>query len=239
MRFTQEWHAEFTRGMRDIMPAQPGIAAWGLVTGVTMVKSGLPAAHALFMTFAAYAGTAQLASLPLIAAAAPVWVIGTTALVTNLRFVIYSAAMRQLLYEYSARRRALLGYLSGDFTFVLLMNRVAAEGAFRHRDAWVLGMAVSNWAVWQAASVVGIVAASFIPTEWGLQFAGTLALLALVVPQCRQRPAAAGALVAGVVALVGHAWPLKFGLLAGVLAGITVATMVAAHGRTMATGAAP
>jgi predicted branched-subunit amino acid permease len=230
MHFSDQWRAEFKRGVRDIMPAQPGIAAWGLVTGVTMVKSGLPVAYALFMTFAAYAGTAQLASLPLISAAAPVWVIGATALVTNMRFVIYSAAMRHLLYEYSARRRAVLGFLSGDFTFVLLMNRAATEGAFRHRDAWLFGMALSNWLVWQVASVVGIVAASFIPSEWGLQFAGTLALLALVIPQCRHRPAAAGALVAGVVALLGHAWPLKAGLLAGVIAGITAATIVAGNG---------
>ncbi len=209
-----------------MLPAYPGISAWGLVTGVAMVKSGLTLPYALLMTFAAYAGSAQLASLPLIAAAAPVWVIGLTALVTNLRFVIYAAAMRHLLASYSPRRRALIGYISGDFSFVLFMERTAREGAFLHRDGWLLGTAVSNWLAWQASSVVGIVAAAFIPTEWGLQFAGTLALLALVVPLCHQRPAAAGAFAAGLVALLAHAWPFKLGLFAGVVAGIIVATGV-------------
>lgn len=235
---TANWRAEFNRGVRDILPASPGIVAWGLVTGVAMVKSGLAVPYALFMSFSAYAGSAQLASLPLIAASAPVWVIAVTAFATNLRFVIYGAAMRHLLAAYSARRRAVIGYLSGDFSFALLMERVRIEGAFPHRDAWLLGTALTNWITWQVSSVAGIVAASFIPTEWGLQFAGTLALVALVIPQCRERAGAAGALVAGVVALVGHAWPLNLGLIAAVVAGIAVATMLdtaPASGETAAT----
>lgn len=209
-----------------MLPAYPGVLAWGLVTGVAMAKSGLSVAYALLMTLLAYAGSAQLASLPLIAAAAPVWVIGLTALTTNLRFVIYGAAMRTWLAAYSIRRRAVIGYFTGDFSFVMFMNRVGREGEFANRDAWLFGMAVSNWIAWQAASIVGIVAASFIPTEWGLQFAGTLALVALVVPLCLERPGAAGALTAGVVALIGHSWPFRSGLLAGAIAGIVVATIV-------------
>lgn len=218
------WRAEFRRGMQAILPTYPGIIAWGLVTGVAMVKSGLPLTYALFMTFTAYAGSAQLAALPLMAAGAPVWVIAVTALVTNLRFVIYAAAMRHLFTDYSLRRRAVLGYLGGDFSFVLLMERIARDGIFPHRDAWLFGATLPNWFAWQGASVTGMVAASFIPTSWGLQFAGTLALLALIVPQCRQFPAAAGALTAAVVALAGRPLPLNLGLLAGVVAGIAVAT---------------
>jgi len=221
-----DWRVEFNRGARDMLPAYPGILAWGLVTGVAMVKSGLPVPYSLLMTLLAYAGSAQLASLPLIAAAAPVWVIALTALMTNMRFVIYGAAMRTWLASYTVRRRAVVGYFTGDFSFVLFMNRVAQEGQFAHRDAWLFGMAVSNWIAWQTASVVGIVAASFIPTEWGLEFAGTLALVALVVPSCRDRPGAIGALTAGVVALLGHSWPFRSGLLAGVVVGIIVATLV-------------
>lgn len=220
------WKAEFGRGLRDMLPAYPGIAAWGLVTGVAMVKSGLGIPLALLMTLLAYAGSAQLATLPLIVAAAPLWVIALTALITNLRFVIYGAAMRSWLTAYTRRRRAAIGYFTGDFSFVLFMNRVGKEGAFVHRDGWLFGMAMSNWIAWQASSVVGIVAAAFIPTEWGLQFAGTLALLALVVPLCREKPGAAGAAAAGIVALVGHSWPLRSGLVAAVATGIVVATLV-------------
>ena len=52
----------------------PGIGAWGLVTGIAMVKGGLSVPLAVLMSLTVYAGSAQLASLPLMAAAAPMWV---------------------------------------------------------------------------------------------------------------------------------------------------------------------
>jgi predicted branched-subunit amino acid permease len=75
------------------MPTLFGIGAWGLVVGIAMVKTGLTVPQALGMTLIVFAGSAQLASLPLIAAHAPIWVIFATALVVNLRFVIFSALL--------------------------------------------------------------------------------------------------------------------------------------------------
>lgn len=220
------WRGEFRRGVRDMLPASPGIFAWGLVTGVAMVKGGLSVPMALLMTIVAYAGSAQLASLPLIASSAPTWIIAVTALATNMRFVIYAAALGRWLVEYSPRRLSVLGYISGDFSFVLFMKRVGREGAFVHRDGWLFGLTLSNWVIWQSASIVGIVAGAFIPAGWGLQFAGTLALLALVVPSCASRPGAAGATVAGLVALLGQAWPYKLGLLSAVVLGMATAMVI-------------
>jgi 4-azaleucine resistance transporter AzlC len=220
------WRAEFHKGAREMLPAFPGILAWGLVTGVAMVKSGLSVPLALLMSLLAYAGSAQLAALPLIAASAPAWIIAVTALATNMRFVIYGAATRRWLTEYSARRLSLLGYLSGDFSFVMFMNRLERDGAFVHRDAWLFGVCAMNWLIWQLASIAGILGGTFIPTNWGLQFAGTLALLPLVMPSVRSWAGAAGALAAGGVSLAGSAWPYKSGLLAGVVVGIAVATVV-------------
>lgn len=37
-----------------------GISAWGLVTGVAMVKSGLSVGMALFMSLVVFAGSSQL-----------------------------------------------------------------------------------------------------------------------------------------------------------------------------------
>ena len=40
---------EFRRGASDMLGVAPGIAAWGLMTGVAMVKSGMSTIEALFM----------------------------------------------------------------------------------------------------------------------------------------------------------------------------------------------
>ena len=59
---------EFLRGVREIAGPSFGISAWALVTGVAMIKSGLTLPLAMLMSLAVYAGSAQLAALPLIAA---------------------------------------------------------------------------------------------------------------------------------------------------------------------------
>src|SRR5512145_1257978 len=220
------WRLEFRRGVRAALPAAPGVVAWGLVTGVAMVKSGLAVPWAIVISLLVYAGSAQLATLPLIAAAQPFWVVALAAFVTNLRFVIYSASLRRWFEAYSLRRRAVLGYFTGDFTFAMFMRRVAREGEFAHRDAWFLGACGFNWIVWQVTSIVGILAATAIPSEWGLQFAGTLALLALIVPLCLEWPGLAGAAVAAPIAVLTRHLPLGLGLVAGMLAGIVAAVAV-------------
>lgn len=191
-----------------------------------MVKIGLRVPWAILISLFVYAGSAQLASLPLIAAAQPVWIVALAAFVTNLRFVIYSASLRRWFESYSVRRRALLGYFTGDFTFAMFMQRVGREGEFEHRDAWFLGACGLNWLLWQVASIVGIVAATAVPSEWGLQFAGTLALLALAIPACLQWPGLAGAAVAAPVAVLARGLPFGLGLVCGIVAGIGAAMIV-------------
>jgi predicted branched-subunit amino acid permease len=178
------------------------------------------------MSLLVYAGSAQLAALPLIAAGAPLWVIVATGLITNLRFVIYSAALRPHFANEPLKRRAALGFFMTDFTFTLFMRR-AQEGSLpeQHRDAWFAGVCANNWLTWQVSAMVGIVAASAVPTQWGLEFTGTLALAALVGPSLNARPALVGAIFAAVVALAAHGLPFKLGLFCGAIAGIVAATV--------------
>ena len=55
-------HPAFRVGAMDLMPAAPGIAAWGLMTGVAMVQSGLSTFEALLMSLIVFAGSSQLAA---------------------------------------------------------------------------------------------------------------------------------------------------------------------------------
>ena len=42
-------HPEFRVGMTDLASVAPGLAAWGLMTGVAMVKSGMSLTEAVLM----------------------------------------------------------------------------------------------------------------------------------------------------------------------------------------------
>jgi predicted branched-subunit amino acid permease len=80
--------------MRHTRGVAPGIAAWGLMTGVAMVKSGMSVTESVAMTLLVYAGSSQLAAIPLIMAGAPMWVIWATGFCVNLRFVVFSLHLR-------------------------------------------------------------------------------------------------------------------------------------------------
>ena len=222
----------FRAGRRAILPSLPGAFAWGLISGVAMVKGGLSVPWAMMMSLLVYAGSAQLAALPLIVAGAPLWVIVATGLITNLRFVIYSAALRPHFAERPLAARAALGYFMTDFTFTRFMRSVQ-EGSLpeRHRDAWFAGVCSNNWITWQVSALTGIIGASYVPTDWGLEFTGTLALVALVGPSLNARPAIVGAVTAAVVALIAYPLPFKLGLFCGAIAGIAAASLADATQR--------
>lgn len=226
----------FRRGMRELLPFGPGVFAWGLVTGIAMAKSGLTVTQALGMTFLAYAGSAQLAALPLMAAFAPLWLVTLTAVIVNLRFVVYAMVLRRHLAQLSLNTRLWLGYLTGDVMFVRYSTLLEQEPDYPQRVAYFAGGATCNWLIWQLSSFIGILAAGMIPAGWGLELAGTLALIALLVPLCRERPALAGVLVAGLTAVLTHELPLRLGLLLGIVAGCAVA--IALERREAARGGA-
>jgi len=115
-------HPDFRRGVHDMIGFGPGIAAWGLVTGMTMVKSGLSLPLAVFMSMTVYSGAAQLAALPLIVGAAPVWVVWAAAFCVNLRFVIYSAQWRLYFAHLPRWQRMTLGYFAADVNLVVFQR---------------------------------------------------------------------------------------------------------------------
>ena len=109
-------------------PLATGIGAWGLMTGVAMVKSGMSVVEALAMTFLVYAGSSQLAAIPLIMAAAPAWVILVTGLCVNLRFVVFSLHLRPYLMHMPRWRRLVNGYLTADLSYALFTRRFERPG---------------------------------------------------------------------------------------------------------------
>lgn len=218
--------ASWREGIKTGVPTLFGIGAWGLVVGVAMIKSGLTVPQALGMTLFVFAGSAQLASLPLIAAAAPVWVIFATAVVVNLRFVIFSALLAPHFASLPWRQRLMLGYVAGDMTVAIYLQRYPEIRPEPGKLSYLKGLLYPNWAAWQVGSIAGIFLGNMVPTEWGLGFAGTLAIVCILVPMVASKPALCGVLVAAAVSVLAAGLPYKLGLLAAVLVGMVTAMAV-------------
>ena len=231
----REWLANpWTRlGARDMLATGLGIAAWGMVTGVAMVKTGLPAPLAVFMSLVVYAGSAQLAVLPLLAAGAPLWVIWLTAACVNLRFVIFSSMWRSYFAHLPRWHRLWLGYFSGDVIFVAFLKRFPKAEPAPEQVPYFWGSAASNWLAWQVPSIAGIVLANAIPLSWGLGFAGVLALLGILLSMLGDRTSWLATLVACTAAIAAFALPLKLNILVAIVAAVAAGRGAEAAARAL------
>nr|WP_226450572.1 AzlC family ABC transporter permease [Acidovorax radicis] len=209
-----------------------GIAAWGLVTGVAMVKSGMPVGMAVFMSLLVYAGSAQLAVIPLLSVGAPLWVVWLTAGCVNLRFVIFSSMWRSYFAHLPLRQRLAVGYFSGDVIYVAFMKRFPDPQPQPDQLPYFWGAACTNWLAWQVPSIAGILLANAVPLSWGLGFAGVLALLGVLLSLLFDRATWLATGVAAAAAIAAFALPLKLNILVALAAAVAAGLLMEAVDRS-------
>ncbi|MBT9455913.1 MAG: AzlC family ABC transporter permease [Burkholderiaceae bacterium] len=219
-------HPEFSRGARDMVGVSLGISAWGLVTGVAMIKSGLSVPLALAMSLLVFAGSSQLASLPLIAAGAPLWVLWATAFCVNLRFVIFSAHWRMYFGHLPFWQRMRLSYFAADLNYVVFLRRFPDMKPAPEQLPYYWGGVALNWSAWQVPSIAGIFLANQVPTEWGLGFAGILALLGLSYSLLSDKGTWISAGVASCAAVAAYALPLRLNIVVAIAAAVAVGLLL-------------
>jgi predicted branched-subunit amino acid permease len=217
---------ELERGLREMIAPSLGISAWALVTGVAMIKSGLSVPLAVLMSLIVYAGSAQLAALPLLVAGAPLSVLWATAFCVNLRFVIFSAHWRRYFGHLPRAQRLLLMYLAVDLNYVYFVRRFPEVQRSPEQLPYLLGGALWNWLSWQVPALLGIALADDVPTEWGLGFAGVLALLGLAYSTLSGRKSWLAAAVAAGVAVAAFGLPLKLNIVVAIAAGVAVGLLL-------------
>ncbi len=215
---------EFREGMRSSSSVAPGIAAWGLMTGVAMVKSGMSVLEAVAMTLLVYAGSSQLAAIPLIVAGAPAWVIWATGFCVNLRFVVFSLHLRTYLMHLPRWRRLTNGFLTADLTYALFTRRFpepATDPATRAaQESFLAGNYCVTWLSWTGASLVGVALGNLIPTHWGLGFAGVLCLVGILCSLANTQLKILAALVAGAAAVAAYSLPLKLNVVTAIVVAV-------------------
>jgi predicted branched-subunit amino acid permease len=228
-------HPLFWVGAREMSGISIGLTAWAFMTGVAMVKSGMSLTEAVLMSLLVFAGSAQLAAIPLIAAGAPLWVVFATAFCVNLRFVVFSLHLRQYFMFLPRLRRLYLGYFTGDVTYVLYTRRFPrppeTERQQRAQMAYLWGGNCVNWVFWQGFSLLGIFLGNALPARWGLEFAGTLALLAVACSLASTRLRALSALIAAVAAVALMALPYRLNIVAAIAVAVSLCLLLEARVR--------
>ncbi|ATE61099.1 AzlC family ABC transporter permease [Thauera sinica] len=207
-------------GMRAFLPISVGLMPWAVVTGIAMRSIGLSGLEAMGMSLLVFAATAQLGTLPLIAAGAPLWLIFVTGLVLNLRFLIFSAAIAPAFHDYSLARRLASSYLLTDGVFAVVSDKLLKSDDPQWRWGCYLAPSLYGFVLWQVCVLVGVLGAGAVPRDWSLEFMATIALMVMVVPMVRTRPMLLAALVGGLGAVFLRGLPLRLGLFAAIALGI-------------------
>ncbi len=219
--------AALVSGAKAIVPVLLALIPFAVAFGATAMGSGLSTLEALAMSVFVFAGAAQLAMIPLISAGASVAVVVLTVLVINLRMTLYSVSLAPHFQRLPAGWKSLLSYLLTDQAYAATITRFDAGETKEPDKRWYyLGVGLSVWTTWQAATMTGVFLGAWASEDWSLDFVLPLIFIALAVPAIKNRTTGAAALSAGVAALVFAVLPLNLGLIAAALVGV-VGGMVA------------
>ena len=197
-----------------------GIVAFGVITGVAMVASGIAPLVAMLMSLVVFAGASMVAAAQLLASGTPALLVILTTVFINLRFMMYSASLRLDFGREPLGWRLLIAYLQADNVYGLTLMRYAETPDAPGGRDFFLGAALAVWLAWQLAVAAGILIGAGVPASWRLEFAAPLAFIAMTVPLLRDRAMIAAAVVAAVSVVAAHALPFKLSIPLAALAGI-------------------
>jgi predicted branched-subunit amino acid permease len=198
----------------------PGVAAFGVIAGIAMVASGITPALAMLMSLLVFAGASMVAAAQLLASGSPVALVILATVFINLRFMMYSASLRQHFGREPLGWRLAIAYLQADNVYGLTLMRYADKPAAAGARYYFLGAALVVWGAWQLAVAAGIGLGAGVPATWRLEFAAPLAFVAMTVPLLRDRAMVAAAAVAAITVIATAALPFKMGVPLAALAGI-------------------
>jgi 4-azaleucine resistance transporter AzlC len=215
-------HPAFAAGVRAALPLTLGIVPFGIITGVAMVASGIPPLVAMLMSVIVFAGASMVASAQLLASSTPALLIVLATLIINLRFMMYSASMRQHFGHRPLGVRLSVAYLTADNVYALVLQRYAEHPGDEGKLEYFLGAGLFVWVAWQAGVGAGILIGAGVPASWRLEFAAPLCFIAMSIPLLRERAMIAAALAAGATVVALQALPLRLNLIAAAAVGIGV-----------------
>jgi len=188
-----------------------------------MVASGIEPFAAMAMSIFVFAGASMVASAQLLASGSPALLVVLVTLFINLRFMMYSASLRQHFAHAPLRVRLLVAYLTADNAYGLLLGREGDESA---KLDYFLGAATLIWLTWQIAVATGILLGAGLPASWRLEFAAPLAFIAMSLPLLRDRAMFGAALAAGIVVIAAQGLPLRLSVVAAALTGIAAGMLL-------------
>jgi predicted branched-subunit amino acid permease len=219
-------------GARDMTPMVVGVVPFGFAIGATIAASSVDTAAGLASAPAILAGSAQLATVQMLDAATNPVIIVVSALLINLRIILYSTSLAPWFAGEPLWRRLVLAVPVIDQTHFVCQPRFErGDLDQRGRVAYYTGAATWLVAAWLASQAAAVLLGAGLPASARLDMAAPLALVGLLAKSVGTRPAAVAGAAAIGVAAIGAGLPLHSATLVATLAGIAAGVTAEAGAR--------
>jgi predicted branched-subunit amino acid permease len=119
-----------------------------------------------------------------------------------------------------------MSYFAADLNYALVLERFPQPPETSKSVPYFWGGVVLNYPAWHLPSLIGLLVGDRIPAQWGLGFAGALALLALTYAMLHDRGTWIAAAVAGAAAVATFALPLRLNILVAIAAAVVVGLLI-------------
>lgn len=182
--YENDLRRQILRGARDGLPIGLGYYAVAFSLGITAKTAGLSPVQGFIASFLNHASAGEYALFSLIAAHAAYWEVAAVIFVTNMRYLLMSAALSQKLKsETSMLHRFLIGFGITDEIFGL---GIAYKGWVR--PAYMYSAFLVADLFWASGTACGIIAGNILPLNIvsALSVAIYGMFLAIIIPPARK-----------------------------------------------------
>lgn len=219
----------FVRGFRCCVPLALSVFTYGLLFGILAASRGLTQAEAMLMSLTVFAGASQLIVMELWHHPVPVVAVILTTFIINARYLLMGAAVQPWFRSLTPLQAYGSIFFCADENWALSMREF--RGGERD-SSFFIGAGFAVYVAWVSATLLGYVGGANIhdPTVYGLDFALTTVLIALLVSFWSGKRDLVPWLVAAVIACVAEQFlPGKWYIILGALTGSGVEAI--RHGR--------
>ena len=181
------------KGLKHGLPIGLGYFAVAFSLGITARGAGVSPLQGWIASILNHASAGEYALYALIGARAAVWEIAAVIFVTNIRYLLMSAALSQrMVPEAGFLRRLITGFCITDEIFGLA---VASPGAVSCAYLWTAFILADL--MWAAGTLCGILAGNILPANMvtALSVAIYGMFLAIIIPPARKNKIVAGLVI--------------------------------------------
>lgn len=216
----------FFEGFKAMLPITTGVIPFGAVMGTVSTEASLSLFQTITMNLMVFAGASQLAAVELMTKNTASLVVLATALIINMRFMLYSAAISPVVQRSPLLLKLACAYCLTDQNYAVMTANSEKLKTNKEAIIFYFGASLCMVSAWQLSVVGGFIFGNFAPASWSLEYAVPLSFVALTIPTIRNKTYLIVIAFSFCLSLLLSVLPYNLGLITTALSSIALGTLL-------------